>query len=179
MAVLPWVITRAPATVAVRDTARLPAAGAVVQIWPDRERLLIFPDWRNNLRAYSTAVVATALGVSRRWLDMVVASNRLPDTLPDRQGKSRAFTPDAVVTIAIAIELTERLGASLPIALDLATKLAHGGEHRPSPELMLRLDLGAIERRVALQLSDAVEANPSPARGRPPRRSPDSQDGRF
>ena len=130
------------------------------------------------MRAYSTAVVATALGVSRRWLDLVVASNQLPGTQPDRQGKSRAFTPGAVVAIAIAIELAERLGTPLPIALDLATKLARDGEHRPSPELLLRLDVGAIERRVAHELSDAVEANPSPRRGRPPRRASNPPDGK-
>ena len=123
------------------------------------------------MRAYSTAVVATALGVTRRWLDTVVATNRVPGVHPARQGKSRAITPRAIVTIAVAIELTEQLGATLPSALELAGRLVDGGEYRPTPELLMRLDVVAIERRIARRLADAVDANPPARRGRPPRKT--------
>ena len=124
------------------------------------------------MRAYNTAVVASVLGVTSRWLDTVVATSRIPGVQPARQGKSRAITPRAIVTIAVAIELTQQLGAALPSALDLARHLVDGGEYRPTPELLLRLDVDAIERRIALRLADAVDAHPPARRGRPPRHPP-------
>ena len=123
------------------------------------------------MRAYSTAVVATALGVTRRWLDTVAAASRIPGVRPARQGKSRAITPQAIVTIAVAMELAERLGASLPFALDVAGELVEHGVYRPIPELVVHLDVAAIERRVAVRLAEAVEANPPARRGRPARRA--------
>ena len=125
------------------------------------------------MRAYSTAVVATALGVSRHWLDAVVAAGRIPGVQPDRQGRSRAFGPSAVVAIAIALDLTEHLGTSLPVALGIAAELVAHGAYAPLPELSITLDVRAIERRVAVQLSGAVEASPPARRGRPPKRRAD------
>ena len=120
------------------------------------------------MRAYSTAVVATALGVNRRWLDALVAGSRIPGVQPDRQGKSRAIAPRTIVVIATAMELAEHLGASLPDALQLAGRLVDRGRHRPTPEITIEIDVASIERRVALRLADAVEANPPARRGRPP-----------
>jgi len=88
---------------------------------------------------------------------------------PYRQGKSRAIPPTAVLTVAVAMELTEHLGIPLLVALDLAGALRHTGEHSPAEGLFIRLDVAAMERRVALRLNEAVEANPPPRRGRPPR----------
>jgi hypothetical protein len=122
------------------------------------------------LRAYSTAVVAAALGISRRWLDTVVAANRIPGVEPARQGRSRAISPRAIVTIAVALELIESLAIPMMAALDLATRLIVHGEHRASPRISIHLDVAAIERRVASRLGDAVESNPPTRRGRPPRR---------
>jgi hypothetical protein len=123
------------------------------------------------LRAYSTAVVANALDVDRRWLDGLIASNRLDSLRPQRQGKSRAIPPRVVLTIAIAMELIEGVGASLPTALALAAELIGTGEHSPTEGLLLRVDVAAIERRIAQRLNDAVEAHPPARRGRPPRRA--------
>ena len=121
------------------------------------------------MRAYSTTVVASALGVDRRWLDALIATDRLPGVPPERQGKSRAIPPKAVLTMAVAMELTEHFGTSLHRALDLAAALLHSGEHSPAAGLVVRLDVTAIERRIALRLNDAVDANPPVRRGRPPR----------
>ena len=114
--------------------------------------------------------MATALGVSRKWLDQVVAADRIPGVQPHRQGKSRAITPRAIVTIAVAVDLADRFGASLPTALDLATVLVKQGTHSLTAEMSIQLDVGAVERRITLRLADAVEANPPARRGRPPRR---------
>ena len=121
------------------------------------------------MRAYSTAVVANALDVDRRWLDGLIASNRIGDLRPERQGKSRAIPPRVVLTIAIAMELIQGLGASPPAALALAAALIDTGEQSPAEGLTLRVDVAAIERRIAQRLSDAVEAHPPARRGRPPR----------
>ena len=122
------------------------------------------------MRAYSSAVVATALGVTSRWLDTVVTIGRIPGVQSERQGKSRAFTPRAIVSLAVAFDLAERFGASLPVALDLADRLVSHGALNPTSELSLHLDVAAVERRITLRLADAVEANPPARRGRPPGR---------
>jgi hypothetical protein len=122
------------------------------------------------LRAYSTAVVANALDVDRRWLDNLISSNRLVDLRPERQGKSRAIPPHVVLTIAIAMELTKGLGASLPTALALAAAVIDTGAHSPVEGLTVVVDVAAIERRIAQRLNDAVEAHPPVRRGRPPRK---------
>ena len=120
------------------------------------------------MRAYSSAVVASALEVDRRWLDALVATDRLPGLTPERQGKSRAIPPRTVVTIAIARDLVAALGAPVPRALELAAALLDTGEHSPAPGVVLRVDVAAVERRIAVRLTDAVEANPPARRGRPP-----------
>lgn len=121
------------------------------------------------MRAYSTAVVADALGVTRGWLDGVIAMDRLAGVRPDRQGKSRAIPPRVVLTIAIAIQLNEWLGTPIAMALDLAEALIESGEHRPAPGLAISLDVAAIERRIARRLTEALEENPPAPRGRPAR----------
>ena len=122
------------------------------------------------LRAYSTTVAAAALGVTHRWLDAAVSTNLVPDVRPDRQGRSRAFSPHAIHVIAVAIQLIERLGTSLPQALRIGAELVERGSCEPGPELTLRVDIAAIERRIANRLADAVEATLPARRGRPPRR---------
>ncbi len=102
--------------------------------------------------------------------------DRIPGVRSARQGKSRAIGPRAIVTIAVALELTEHLGVSLPAAIETAARLVEQGEHQPTPELAIRLDVAAVERRIALRLADAVEANPPARRGRPPRRVPASEE---
>jgi hypothetical protein len=122
------------------------------------------------MRAYSSAVVANALGVDRRWLDGVVAQNRIEGVRRERQGVSRAISPAAVLTIAIAIELMEALHAPVTSALDLAKSVIIGdGGCSPSSDVRLHVDTVAIERRIAARLTEAVEAHPPPRRGRPPR----------
>jgi hypothetical protein len=121
------------------------------------------------LRAYSTAVAASALGVDRRWLDNIIALNRIDGVRKERQGVSRAISPTAVLTIAIALELIDHLEVPIARALELARRLVlQNGDHSPSDGLNVRVDVDRIERSVAARLAEAVDAHPPPRRGRPP-----------
>lgn len=121
------------------------------------------------MRAYTTTIVANALGVDRRWLDSVIAQNHIDGVQRERQGVSRAISPAAVLTIAVAMELMEALRIPVAGALRLASSVLHdAGEHSPAEGMMLRVDVRAIERRIAGRLTEAVEAHPPPRRGRPP-----------
>jgi hypothetical protein len=125
---------------------------------------------RNNLRAYSSAVVANALGVDRRWLDSVVIQHDIAGVRRERQGVSRTISPLAVLTIAVGIALIEALHLPIATALELGESLIlHDGEHSPVDGMSIRVDVPAIERRVSARLTEAVEAHPPPRRGRPPR----------
>jgi hypothetical protein len=122
------------------------------------------------MRAYSTAVVASALRVDRRWLDTVIADHSIDGVRRERQGVSRAISPDAVLTLAVAIELMEALQVPAGSALRFARALLlDAGEHSPARGVVLHVDVPAIERRMAARLTEAVEAHPPPRRGRPPR----------
>ena len=114
-------------------------------------------------------MVANALGVDRRWLDSTVAQYRIEGVQRERQGVSRAFSPTAVLTIAIALDLMDAMGVPAARSLDLAVSLLIGaGEHSPANGIVLRVDVSGIERRMAARLTEAVEAHPPPRRGRPP-----------
>jgi hypothetical protein len=122
------------------------------------------------LRAYSSIVVANALGVGRRWLDGVVVQNPIEGVIRERQGVSRTISPNAVVTIAVALVLIDALHIPVASALALAAALIReGGEHAPAPGVRLRVDLSAIEQRVSKRLTEAVESHPPARRGRRPR----------
>lgn len=121
------------------------------------------------MRAYTVSIVATAIGVDRRWVDNVLSLHQIDGVQRQRQGVSRAVAPTAVLTIAIALELTKVLGAPMAVALELANSVIATGEHSPAPGVNLRIDVAAIERRLAARLADAVETHPPKRRGRPPR----------
>ena len=114
-------------------------------------------------------MVASALGVERRWLDAVVVRHRIEGVIRERQGVSRTITPTAVVTIAVALVLVEALRVPIGLALELAASLVRdGGEHAPAAGVMLRVNVSAIERRISARLTEAVESHPPPRRGRRP-----------
>ena len=121
------------------------------------------------MRAYSLAVAAAALDVDRKWLDNVLTQHDLDGVQRERQGVSRSIAPRAIVTIAVAIVVSRAFGGPLGRALALASELIENGDHAPVPDLSLRVDVPAIERRLAARLVESVEAHPPARRGRPPR----------
>ena len=114
-------------------------------------------------------MVADALRIDPRWLDGVVAQNDIVGVHRGRQGVSRAFSPAAVLTIAVATELMGALRLSVASSLSLARAiLLEDGEHTPAEGITLRVDVSAIERRMSARLTESVESRPPPRRGRPP-----------
>ena len=124
------------------------------------------------MRAYTTAVVASALSVERRWLDAVIAQDEIEGVLREKQGVSRAIAPSAVVVIALALTLIETLQLPVRRALGIARSLiVERGTHSPAPGLTIRFDIASLERQIAERLAEAVAAHPPARRGRPPRSS--------
>ena len=119
------------------------------------------------MRAYTVSVVAAALGVDPRWVDNVLALHSIVGVIRERQGVTRTISPDAVLTIAIARDLSAAVGASTGVALQLAAGLIPTGEHSPMPGVIIRIDLGAVKGRLAARLAEAVDSHPPPPRGRP------------
>lgn len=121
------------------------------------------------MRGFSTTVVAEALDIDRRRLDNLVAQHAIEGVRRERQGVSRTFSPAAVLTIAVAVELMERLEMAASRALAVARSVVgSGGDHSPTDGITVRIDVRIIEQRIAGRLTDAVEAHPPPRRGRPP-----------
>jgi hypothetical protein len=79
------------------------------------------------------------------------------------------ITPQAILAIAVSIALTRAFGAPIATALAIAARLLDRGEDELTAEVTVRVDIGAIERRLAGRLADAVDAHPPARRGRPPR----------
>lgn len=123
------------------------------------------------MRAYSLAVVADALSVDRKWLDNVLTQHSIEGVHREGQGVSRSIAPHAILTIATAIAIVHAFGSPLGRALTIAAELVRDGEPELGPELSLRVDVSAIERRLTVQLAESVDAHLLQRRGRPPHHS--------
>ncbi len=124
------------------------------------------------MRAYTVATTAVTLKVPVKWVDNVLSQNRIEGVIRLRQGVARRLTPRAVITLDIALCLSETLGASISTALGIAARLVQNPEQESmeiGKGLHLSIDLSRIEADVMDRLAHAVEIAPSPRRGRPPR----------
>lgn len=121
---------------------------------------------------YNSATTAAALGLPPKWLDNLLSHNDLAGVQAEAQGVSRRLSLSAVLTIALARELIENLGVSSAISLQLAGKLLQLSDSTLviGQHLQLRVSLTSLRASVLEQLSHAVEAAPTPRRGRPPKR---------
>jgi hypothetical protein len=111
------------------------------------------------MRAYTVATTAVTLRVQPKWLDNVLSQNDIDGVIKRRQGVARRLTPQAVITLDLALRLAQQLrqhpeGAGIDV-----------GEG-----LRLSIDLRRLEADVTERLAQAVEIAPSPPRGRPRRR---------
>ena len=120
------------------------------------------------MRAYTVAAAAVTLQMPPKWIDNVLSHYPVVGVAKSRQGVARRLTPQALLTLEIAIRLSEAL--SIPTAR--ALQVAHELQHSPSGSttgkgVTLSLDLEAIKSDLADRLAHAVEIAPLPKRGRP------------
>jgi len=122
--------------------------------------------------SYNTATVASALGVTPKWLDNLLSHHDLDGALRASQGISRRLSFTTVTTLALAKELIDSIGMKAPAAIELASQLLNSstGELVISPRLRISVQADSLQSDVLDSLARAVEIAPSPRRGRPPKR---------
>ena len=120
---------------------------------------------------YDVAAAAEALGVPAKQVDNILSRNSLPGVEHKRRGVSRRIAPEAVVTLAITLELGDALGLTVPSALGVARALReHGGTLDLGPFARISVDLEALQASTVARLDAAVEAVGRRPRGRRPTR---------
>lgn len=122
--------------------------------------------------SYNTATVASALGVTPKWLDNLLSHNDLDGSQRVVQGVARRLSFATVTILALAKELIDTVGMKAPTAIELASQLSNSttGELTLSPRLRITVQTDSLQADVLDSLARAVEIAPSPRRGRPPKR---------
>ena len=122
--------------------------------------------------SYNTATVASALGVTPKWLDNLLSHNDLAGSQRASQGVARRLSFATVTMLSLAKELIDTVGIKTPAAIELASQLLNSttGELIVSPRLRIRVQPEVLQNDVLDSLGRAVEIAPSPRRGRPPKR---------
>ena len=123
------------------------------------------------MRAFDVAAVALAMRVDRKLLDNVLSRHVVRGAAKGRQGISRRITPEAVVTLAITLDLMSALSLTAAAAIALAERVidAPQGELRLTDDMTLRVNLERTTREVAERLRAVGESVVPRRRGRPPR----------
>jgi hypothetical protein len=85
---------------------------------------------------------------------------------------SRGIPPRALLVLGVAREMIRDLQMPIGSAIALATSLCDDPTHevRVTPEIALRVDVAAVERRLERRLLEATEVAGARRRGRPPKR---------
>lgn len=126
-----------------------------------------------GMRAYTITAAAFALKVPPKWLDNVITHHEVPGVFRKRQGVSRRLTPQAILTLDLALRLSRSLGSPLPVAIRIAQAMVASRNepaHLLDHGISLQADIERIEKRLSELLGHAVEFAPIPRRGRPPSR---------
>ncbi len=118
---------------------------------------------------YDVRVTALTLDVPYDWLDTSLARLDLPGMTKGGRGVRRSLSDQAVLTLSIALQLTEALGVGLERAIALANALteAPDGIVQAGP-VTLRVDLPAAQAELRARLRDALERVVPIRRDRPP-----------
>ena len=122
--------------------------------------------------SYNTLTVASALGVTPKWLDNLLSHNDFDSSQRDSQGIARRLSVGTVATLALTKELIDTIGMKTPAALKLATQLLNSptGELVLSAQLSVKTRTDSLRASVLDSLARAVEIAPTPRRGRPSKR---------
>ena len=123
--------------------------------------------------AYTVAATAVTLGMPLKWVDNVLSHHRIPGVSRARQGVSRRLPPQAILTLEVALRISNALGISTSRALDLTARLLR----QPAADMVsleigqgisMSIDMKEVRDGLLERLAHAVEVAPSPRRGRPP-----------
>lgn len=122
------------------------------------------------MRAYTVATAAVTLQMPPKWIDNVLSHHSINGVAKSRQGVARRLTPQALLSLEIAIRLSEALSIPTARALQLAHELLQEPSgSRAGKGITLALDLESIKSDLGERLAHAVEIAPLPRRGRPPK----------
>jgi plasmid maintenance system antidote protein VapI len=126
------------------------------------------------MRAYTVATTAVTLKVPPKWLDNVLSQNDIDGVIRKRQGIPRRLTPQAVITLDLALRLAKVFHTPITVALTLARRLREKAHQEAGIDagkgFQISIDMERLEADVMARLADAVEISPSPRRGRPRRK---------
>jgi len=124
------------------------------------------------LPIYDLSAVAHAIDFDAKQLDNLLSRNALPGVEKRRRGIARRLTPDVVVAIRLAKELSEVLGVSPGSVLSIASRI-----EREDCRVLevggfaaLHVDLLSLRASTLARLDNAVEVVGRRQRGRPPKR---------
>lgn len=120
------------------------------------------------MRAFDLHASASALGVTPKWLDNLLSHHRIAGVIGGRQGMRRRISPDAILRIAVAMELAREFGSPLHRALGIAEEMVEAGSVGRANGFELRLDVARIADELNARLAEATEAVTPRKRGRPP-----------
>ncbi|HVF39819.1 MAG TPA: hypothetical protein VM939_07955 [Gemmatimonadaceae bacterium] len=123
------------------------------------------------MRAYTVAAVALTLNTSAKWVDNTLSHYPIPGVVQTRQGISRRLTPQAVIILEIALQISRNLSVPVRRALEIARILEQAdgmAQVSVGPFGKLMLDVTSVRHAIGERLAQAVELTPNPRRGRPP-----------
>jgi hypothetical protein len=121
---------------------------------------------------YNTPTVATAIGVTGKWLDNLLSHNHIPGVQSESQGVPRRLSLAAVTQIVLIKDLVDLLNVPASTAVKVAASLLADPSGKSSGDSPMRIiiDLDAFRAGVLESLARAVELAPTRRRGRPPKR---------
>jgi hypothetical protein len=123
-------------------------------------------------RYYDVAAASLALQIPPKWLDNLLSHHSIAGVEGGRQGVTRRISREGLTRLAVIVGLTRQLRVPAAAAVSIAERLAASGHLPLTPELLLTIDLAALDRRLVDALVVAVESAATPRRGRPPRANP-------
>ena len=120
------------------------------------------------MRAYTVATAAVTLQVSPKWIDNVLSHHSIDGVAKSRQGISRHLAPHALLSLEVAIRLSEAFSIPTARALELAHELVQKSSGSTTGNAVtLTIDIESIKSDLGERLAHAVEIAPLPKRGRP------------
>jgi hypothetical protein len=103
-----------------------------------------------------------------KWIDNVLSHHSINGVAKSRQGVARRLTPQALLSLEIAIRLSQAFSIPTGRAIQLAEEQVRQlPESAAGKGVALTIDMESIRSELGERLAHAVEIAPLPKRGRP------------